>query len=364
VHFVNEDKETDTDREVDLSGVSMRLNVEATPDATIRIIFDEKAGDILQGRGSGKISLETSESGEFNMFGRYEILSGDYNFTLKNLISKRFTLRPGGTIGWYGDPYNADLDLSAVYSVRTPLRPIMIESRDQDQYRSREMVNVLMNLTGKLLSPTIQFEIELPQATENERTQLASAVSSVNQLNQQVFSLLILNRFIAIAAQEQAGTGVVSGVAAFTNTSTSEFISNQLSGWLSEISNEFDIGLNYRPGDQITNQEIAVALSTQLFDERLLISGSFGVTNSTEAQFAEGQSGILGDFLLEYMLTKDGKIRLKVFNETNPYEVFSTSTSMYTQGVGLIYQEDFNTIDEFFRKVGELFVDDKVEAVQ
>ncbi|MCZ4408419.1 translocation/assembly module TamB domain-containing protein [Cryomorphaceae bacterium 1068] len=361
VHFVNEDRELDTEREVDLSGVSMRLNVDATPDALFRIIFDEKSGDILQGRGAGKISLETTESGEFNMFGRYEIFNGDYNFTLKSLISKRFNLRAGGTIGWYGDPYNADLDLSAVYAIRTPLQPIMIE--DQNIYRSRELVNVSMALTGKLLTPSIGFEIELPQATENERTQLASAVSTVNQLNQQVFSLLILNKFIPIAAQDQAGTGVVSGVAAFTNTSTSEFISNQLSGWLSEISNEFDIGLNYRSGDVITNQEIAVALSTQLFDERLLVSGSFGVTQATDAQISQGQSGILGDFLLEYMLTKDGKIRLKVFNETNPYEVFSTSTSMYTQGVGLIYQEDFDTIDEFFRKVGELFKDDKAEEV-
>ena len=361
VHFVNENSTTETEREVDLSGVSMRLNVDATPDALFRIIFDEKAGDILQGRGAGKISLETTEGGEFNMFGRYEILSGNYNFTLRSLISKQFDLRPGGTIGWYGDPYNADLDLSAIYAVRTPLRPIMIENREL--YRSRELVNVVMGLGGKLTNPTIGFEIELPQATENERTQLASVVSSVNQLNQQVFALLILNRFIEIAAPDQAGTGVVSGVAAFTNASTSEFISNQLSGWLSEISNEFDIGLNYRPGDQITNQEIAVALSTQLFDERLLVSGSFGVTQATEAQYTNGQSGILGDFLLEYMLTPDGKIRLKVFNETNPYEVFSTSTSMYTQGVGLIYQEDFNTIDEFFRKVGELFTNDEAEEV-
>ncbi len=363
VHFVNESQSNIADREVDLVGISIRLNVDATPDALFRVIFDEQAGDILQGRGTGKITLETLEGGEFNMFGRYEILSGNYNFTLRSLISKQFDLRPGGTIGWYGDPYNADLDLSAVYSVRTPLSPIMIEN--PELYRSRELVNVVMALGGKLTEPTINFDIELPQATENERTQLASATNSINQLNQQVFALLILNRFIAIAAPEQAGTGVVSGVAAFTNASTSEFISNQLSGWLSEISNEFDIGLNYRPGDEITNQEIAVALSTQLFDERLLVSGSFGVTNATEAQaqYTDGQSGILGDFLLEYMLTPDGKIRLKVFNETNPYEVFSTSTSMYTQGVGLIYQEDFDTIDEFFRKVGELFTSDEAEEV-
>ncbi|MCH2213552.1 MAG: translocation/assembly module TamB [Flavobacteriales bacterium] len=359
VHFINQEENTDENREIDLSGISIKLNLDATPGALVRIIFDEKAGDILQGSGVGKITLETTEGGDFNMFGRYEIYSGDYNFTLKNLISKRFTLLPGGTISWYGDPYNADLDLSALYGVRAPLYPIMIENREL--YRSRELVNVVMALGGKLVAPTIGFQIELPQATENERTQLASAVSTVNQLNQQVFSLLILNKFFAIAAPDQAGTGVVNGLGAVANTSTSEFISNQLSGWLSEISNEFDIGFNYRPGDEITNEEIAVALSTQLFNERLLVSGSFGVTNTNEAQVTEGQSGILGDFLLEYMLTKDGKIRLKVFNETNPYEVFSTSTSMYTQGVGLIYQEDFNTIGEFFDKVGELFKDDVVE---
>lgn len=361
VHFVSDRETVEDDREVDLSGVSMLLNIDATTDAQIRLIFDEQAGDILKGRGAGKITLETTEAGEFNMFGRYEILSGTYNFTLRSLINKQFDIRPGGTIGWYGDPYNADLDLTAAYSLRTPLYPIMIENREL--YRSRELVNVLMNLGGKLTNPSIGFEIELPQSTQNERSQLASAVNSANQLNQQVFALLILNRFIAISAPEQAGTGVVSGLAAFGNTNTSEFISNQLSSWLSDISNEFDIGLNYRPGDQITNQEIAVALSTQLFDERLLVSGSFGVTSANEAQFTEGQSGILGDFLLEYMLTADGKIRLKVFNETNPYEVFATSTSMYTQGVGLVYQEDFDTLDEFFRKVSGLFKNDEAEKI-
>ncbi len=361
VHFVNEEQTVTEDREIDLSGVDLLLNIDATPDAKVNIIFDEKAGDILSGRGQGKLTLETTPAGDFTMFGRYEILSGDYNFTLRSLINKRFTLRPGGTIGWYGDPYNADLEMAAIYSLRTPLIPIMIEN--PELYRSRELVNVVLNLGGKLTLPSINFEIELPQATENERTQLASAVSTANQLNQQVFALLILNKFIAISAPDQAGTGVVSGLAALTNTSTSEFISNQLSGWLSEISNEFDIGLNYRPGDQITNQEIAVALSTQLFDERLLVSGSFGVTSANEAQVTQGQSGILGDFLLEYMLTPDGRIRLKVFNETNPYEVFSTSTSMYTQGVGLIYQEDFDTIDQFFKKIGELFKDDEASSL-
>ncbi len=363
VYFVNPDSTQVEEREIDLQGVQMHLNVDATPDAEIQIIFDEQTGDIIRGQGSGRITLEIDPTGEFLMFGRYEIEEGDYLFTLKNLVNKQFELRKGGVIGWYGDPYQADIDLSASYKVRTSLYPIMIENRDQ--YRGRENVNVVLNLQEKLMNPLINFDIELPQATETERSQLASVVNTTQQLNQQVFSLLILNRFLPIdQAQEEQSSVTVTGVGGFGSTTTSDFVSTQISSWLSEISNEFDIGVNYRPGDQISNQEIAVALSTQLFNERLYVSGNFGVTSSTEAQYSQGQSGILGDFLVEYSITEEGKIRLKVFNETNPYEVFSTSSSIYTQGVGLVYQEDFDTLDEFFDEVKELFTRDEVKKAE
>lgn len=359
VYFTNPNSEEVQERNIDLQGVQMRLNVDATSDAEVQLIFDEKAGDIIRGKGNGKITLEISPSGEFLMFGRYEIEEGSYLFTLKNLVNKQFELRKGGTIGWYGDPYQADIDLSASYLVRASLYPLMVEN--QDEYRGRENVNVVLNLEDKLMNPSLSFDIELPQATETERAQLASLVSTTQQLNQQVFSLLILNRFLPVTPSQEEQAVTVTGVGGFGTTTTSDFVSTQISNWLSEISNDFDIGVNYRPGDQISNQEIAVALSTQLFNERLSVSGSFGVTSATETQYTQGQSGILGDFMVEYSLTPEGKIRLKVFNETNPYEVFSTSSSIYTQGVGLIYQEDFDTLDEFFYEIKGLFSKDKAK---
>lgn len=359
VHFINIAEEDHEEHEVDLTGVQLRLNVDATPDAEIQLIFDEKAGDIMRGRGSGRITLEISPAGEFLMFGRYEITEGSYLFTMQNLINKQFKVRQGGTIGWYGDPYQADIDITATYALRTPLYPIMLEN--QERYRGREDVNVLLDLSGKLMNPNIRFEIELPEATETERSQLASVSSTTQQLNQQVFSLLILNRFMPIyqTAENQA----VANMGDFGAATTSDFISSQISNWLSELSNEFDIGINYRPGDQISSQEIAVALGTQLFNERLSVRGNFGVTSASETQYNAGQTNFLGDFLVEYRLTEDGKIRLRVFNETNPYEVLSTSNSIYTQGVGLVYQEDFNTIDEFFQQVKSLFTSDKAKKV-
>lgn len=355
VYFVGGDKDGIRRNKADLEGISMRLNIEATPDAEIQLIFDERAGDIMRGRGNGMITLEIAPTGEFQMFGRYEVVEGSYLFTLQNLVNKQFQVRPGGTVSWYGDPYEADLDIDAVYSLRTQLFPIMLENRER--YRSREDVQVILTLQEKLLNPGISFDIELPQSTETERSQLESAISTTQMLNQQVFALLILNRFLPnVPDQEGQAAGGIGGLGSAT---TSDFVSTQISNWLSEISNEVEIGVNYRPGDQISNQEIAVALSTQLFNERVLVSGNFGVTQPTETQQTYGQGGLVGDFLLEYLITEDGKIRLKVFNETNPYEVFSTAGGMYTQGVGLVFMEDFDNLDDFFRKVGELFTNDK-----
>jgi len=358
VYFVARDEQLKESREADLTGVLLRLNLEVTPDAEVQLIFDEQTGDIIRGRGTGALTFEISPAGEFSMFGRYEVLSGNYLFTLQNLINKQFTVRPGGVIGWYGDPYQADIDISAAYNLRTPLFPIMIENKDR--YRSREEINVVLNLSGKLMNPTINFSIELPQTTETERSQLASVVSTSQHLNQQVFALLILNRFLPVDQGQGADAGGFSGLGSAT---TSDFVSTQISNWLSEISSDFDIGINYRPGDQISNQEVAVALSTQLFNERLAVRGNFGVTQASELQSTQGQSGLVGDFLVEYMMTEEGTIRLKVFNETNPYEIFSTG-SIYTQGVGLVYQEDFNTLDEFIKKIGELFSNDKARKVK
>ncbi len=155
VHFVSNADTVAVEREVDLSGIQLRLNIDATPDAEVQLIFDEDAGDIIRGRGAGRITFEISPSGEFLMFGRYEIDEGSYLFTLQNLINKQFKLRKGGVIGWYGDPYQADISLSASYNVRTPLYPII--SENPDRYRGREDVGVVLNLDGKLLNPDYFF---------------------------------------------------------------------------------------------------------------------------------------------------------------------------------------------------------------
>ncbi len=125
---------------------------------------------------------------------------------------------------------------------------------------------------------------------------------------------------------------------------TSEFISSQLSNWLSQLSDDFNLGVNYRPGSEISNQELELIMSTQLFNNKLLVMGNFGVSSATSA--SQNPSNLIGDIRLEYKLTKEGKIRLVVYSESNDYRVASTQQSPYVQGVGLVFQEEFDNWEQ------------------
>ena len=88
--------------------------------------------------------------------------------------------------------------------------------------------------------------------------------------------------------------------------------------------------------------EIEGILSGQLLNNRLLINGNFGYRDNPMAN-----SNFVGDFDVEWLLTKSGEIRLKAYNQTN--DRYYTKTTLTTQGVGIAYKKDFNTWDELFR---------------
>lgn len=351
IHFVNEDTlAQQEDVGPDLSGVSLDLDLEVTPDAEMALVFDAVNGDILKGRGEGNIRMEIDPSGDFSMRGDVMVHEGSYLFTLQNIISKRFILQHGGTIQWFGDPYRALLDLEAQYNTRTSLYDLMFEKKEA--YRKRVPVNVQMHLSKTLLEPGIDFGIEVPTVDQDARAQVNAAINTQQELNRQVFSLIVLNKFLPPPNGVQTAQTTTGGV---TATTTSEVLSNQVSNWLSGISEEFDIGLNYRPGDNVTESEVQLALSTQLFNDRVSINTNLGYQYGEAGYTAEDPNAIIGDFEVEYKLTADGKLRTKVFNVSNDHDLVNINQSPTTQGVGVSFQEDFDTLKELFCKLGNIF---------
>lgn len=321
---------------VDLSGIRLDLNVEVTPDAEMELIFDPTVGDIMRGRGQGNLAMTVTPSGELSLRGDVELVEGDYLFTLRNLVNKRFSVERGGRISWFGDPFNALINIDALYKLRAPLYDVMPVALRTEAYKKRVPVEVVMHLTQNLMNPDIGFEVRLPSVDEGVRTQVQSALSTADDLNKQVFTLIMLNRF---SPSDATASGGGSDVGVGTAATGTELFSNQVSNWLSQLSNEFDLGVNWRGGDSNTQSEVELAVSTQVLDDRLLLSTNVGVQYGASGT---QQNNLIGDFSAEYILTQDGKIRLKAYSHSNDRNLNQADQAPTTQGVGIVFRRDFD----------------------
>ncbi|MFL5753269.1 MAG: translocation/assembly module TamB domain-containing protein [Bacteroidia bacterium] len=341
----------------DLSGMNLNFNLEATPDAEIQLIFDEKAGDVIKAKGRGNINMNINTKGNFEMFGLYTITDGSYLFTLENFINKKFDVENGSTIKWSGDPYNADINITADYKQRASLAPFFpsvsstagssttasATTTSGGDNNKRYPVECKLFMRGKLLSPDITFGIGLPTVNDAIRQQVLGFINNEQELNRQVFSLLLLKSFVTpLALSNQSGVSAGSAV----GSNATEMLSNQLSNWLSQLATNIDVGVNYRPGSALSNEELDLALSTQLFNDKLSIDGNVGVNNNTQTK----ASSMIGDLNVDYKLSEDGKTRVKVFNRSNDTYQITTSGGQFTQGVGVFFREEFDTRGELYRR--------------
>jgi hypothetical protein len=287
------------------------------------------------------LKLAMGPTGDPTMFGTYTMNAGTFYFTLKNLISRTFQIKQGGTISWSGDMYDANINLKAVYQVKPLLSSLpTVSATDSSVFNERVPVDCVIGLTGDLFNPMIRFSLDMPDVTEEQiRTLVYNSIDTTNEavMNQQMISLLVLNSF-------SFNTG--SNVASSMGISSYDILTNQLNNWLSQISNEFDIGVNYQKGDASAPEQLEVALSTQLFNNRILVNGNFGVGNYKEA---EKTSNIVGDVMVEYKITEDGRLRVRAYNKTNTYDLINDNAP-YTQGVGVSYKKDFNRFRDIFQR--------------
>lgn len=323
------------------TGMDLNFDLEVTPDAEVQLIFDSKVGDIMKGYGTGRLNINYDSKGDFRISGDYLIEAGDYLFTLGNILNKPFIVENGGRIVFNGNIDDAEIDMKAIYKLRASLFEIL----QDDRFNERIPVECQINLSGKLFNPVISLDIVLPTADEATRTYLKNVITTEEELSRQFLYLLVMNSFYADPSYGSTlTTTTTTGTSAMAVTTT-EMVSNQLSNWLSQISNDFDIGFVYRPGyKDINANEVQLALSTQLLNDKVTINGNFDVRGTGGTAGTNDQ--LTGDFDIEYKITD--KIRFKVFNRfNNPY---TGKQAPYTQGFGLFYKQDFDKLSDLFRK--------------
>jgi hypothetical protein len=355
ITFIDRDKEKEEKqaeqngfmRQKQGSNIELNFDLDVTPDAEVQLILDETSGGVIRGRGEGKLNISLNSRGDVRMAGNYIIDEGDYLFTLGNILNKRFAVEKGGTVSWNGPIEDASMNLRALYRTKAALSEIFGE--EESELKVKLPVECILNLSGRLLNPSVSFDINLPTADERTRELLRVAIDTEEELSRQFLYLLVMNSFYTdpslYSSGSTSGTSFgQSGSPVSPNvgfTTTTEMLSNQLSNWLSQISNDFDIGFNYRPGSELTDQEVELALSTQLLNDKVTVNGNVDVRGN---QANTSASNISGEFTVEVKLTD--MLRFKVFNRSN-YNLYY-QVHPYTQGVGLFFRRDFNTLNDLF----------------
>ena len=332
--FVNDKQDTvarDPNYKVELKGISLDMDLDVTTDADIQLFLPYQMGNI-RANGRGNLKMGITPTNEFTIDGEYVINRGSLFLTLQSILNRNFDIRRGSKIRWNGDPYNGIINLQAVYKIKT----ILGEYGPEEDSATRVPVDCIMILSNKLSNPDIRFSIEFPGMNDDSKQYVYSRLDTTDQamMSQQVISLLVLNSFSYSSSS--------SGSVGFN---TFSLVTNQINNWLSQISNDFDIGINYRPGDELTANEVELALSTQLFEDRVTIDGNVGVRGSETAQ---NTNDFVGEVTVEVKITRDGRFRAKAFNLSNNNYLYK-DYAPYTQGVGVFYTQEFSKFSDLFK---------------
>ena len=322
------------------SAYNMDIQVDITPEARMILVMDPVGGDEIKANGSGNLRLVyKSIDNQLNMWGSYTLERGSYNFTLQDIIIKDFTIKDGSTISFNGDPYGAEANIEAFYSVNANLSDLD-ESflQDKELNRTNVPVHALMKVAGDIRQPEIKFDLEFPTLTQDTYRKVRSIVSTEDMMNRQIIYLLALNRFYT--PDYMAST--TKGNELFSVASST--IASQLGSMLGKLSENWSIAPNLRSdrGD-FSDVEVDLALSSRLLNNRLLFNGNFGYRDKSM-----NSNQFIGDFDIEYLLNKRGSWRLKAYNRYNDRN-FYVRTAQTTQGVGIMFKRDFDDFLSFLR---------------
>ncbi|MBR5781274.1 MAG: translocation/assembly module TamB domain-containing protein [Bacteroidales bacterium] len=320
---------------------TFNLNADVSQTAKVNIHLPSNMGNI-SANGVGNIRLGVA-SNQLSLYGDYLINQGIFNFNFQNLVRRNFDIRQGGTITWTGKAGEADINITGSYRTKSSISTLGVEI-DSTSLVNNVNVDCILHLQEKLNNPAITFGLDLPNATDDIKNTVFSIIDTTNQavMSQQIISLLVLGSF------SYANTSLYSiGASNYYNVLTSS-----LSSWLSQISKDFDIGVRYTPEDNLTSEELEVALSTQIFDDKLSIEANLGMYTGSRNDVAGGASSIVGDLDMTYKITN--RLSMKFYNHSNlnsNYYSYSYETySDYTQGLGLSYSQSFDNIREIFAR--------------
>ncbi len=352
---LSENNEIDTSTMTFVELFTLDLQFEVDDEITVRLIFDPVTGEVIKGDGSGRIRIRLQDQ-DLSIFGRFDMNSGSYQFVSGDIFTRRFQLESGSNIVWDGDPLNARLNISAVFSARPDIQSLTSIQADRDPNMTQRVpIDLVLDINGTFDNIQNDFFFRLPNTFESlQATTLATQINALNQNEDekllQATSFLLLESFIP-SNTSMGGAGMLTdnlsttaGAAVFNPLLSSQVISpllsNQINSLLRSDLSTLDVDFSLNAYNQI---DLGVAL--RLYNDKIILRRDGQIT---------GANSSIGDLGATYRINR--VFSVSAFHRRDP--TFSnvdnaqqTQQAQDINGVGIEAVYGFDTWKDFYRRI-------------
>ena len=359
-----------------VTGVDFKLFMNVQPSGHFELIFDESTRDIISANGSGDLVFNYDRSGNISLEGIFAIDRGNYHFTYSDgfiPISKNFTIGENSFIEWFGDPYNADLNIVAQYAnARAAPYNLVADQVSSDELlknEAKQKTNIVLktSLQGSLWKPDISFDIDIPNLTGSLKSivdqRLEELNDNPNELYLQSGSLIAFGDF----TNSTDAQSINSGVAVFANT-LSEWLSNQISFYFEGIIQnvvqelgiefiddiEFDLEFVLPNGEyietstfNINNSGAGAGARISMFNRRVELNLSGDYVNNSSSNALIPADYVNTDVEIFYILTSDRRWRLRAYTRND----YASLGRRNKTGIGITWRREYDKLEDFKREL-------------
>lgn len=343
------------------------LQFDAPQNVTVNLIFDPVTGEILTAEGTGQIRINMQDQ-DVQMFGRYNINSGSYQFVTGEIISRKLQLEPGGTIIWEGPPDNARLDISAVYNARPNISTLTSDATLKSQNRNggqRVPIELIVEINGTLNSVENNYYFRLPSSLDlSSNSTLSYTINQINRDEQQKLlqatSILFTGQFIptqgtgsttaSLSQSLTRGATVLNPL--LSNQVISPLLSNQINALLNSDVSRLDVDFNLN-----AYNEVDLGIALRLYNDRLILRREGQITGGgPQSSLSER----IGDINATYRIQRG--LSLTAFHRQD--QVLSSlggtgsgagDVTPSVDGIGLESQIRYNSWKELIGRIKDMF---------
>lgn len=327
------------------TGANMNIdfNLDVDKGTSVNVLVGDDVGNISVKGMANNLRFQMGRQGSIAMNGSYMVDSG--TFVSKAILNRTFQIQKNSSIRWDGDAMKPALDITANYVRMVSNAGTYLNMGQLPPVKILLQMKITNTLTDPKLTPNV---VALDVSSQVEQT-LATKINQTEGENVLQFgSILVLNNFNVADAG-----GVEIDAIGVAESTGYNMVLKQLGSVFNNISNQFQVDLNYVKSDPGSNNADRANAGVSFdLSPRITVKTGLGIpltrTENTSNNYLSGEGTV------EYDISKknDGTLLLRGYSKPTNIgmgvgTVGTNGSANQAYGGGIVWSKSFNS---FFKK--------------